>query len=55
MNILKNLWIFMALAVLPGYSWALSSDREKPMLIEADRAELDDGKGIRSKFSLEVR
>ena len=46
MNNLGILWIFLALNILPGYSWALSSDREKPMLIEADRAELDDGKGI---------
>jgi lipopolysaccharide export system protein LptA len=45
-NNLRNLWILLALAVLPNHGWALSSDREKPMLIEADRAELDDARGI---------
>jgi lipopolysaccharide export system protein LptA len=36
----------LALTLIPINSWALSSDREQPMLIEADRAELDDSKGI---------
>ncbi|MCA1804165.1 MAG: hypothetical protein LC646_02110 [Xanthomonadaceae bacterium] len=31
---------------LPLPSWALSSDREQPMYIESDQAELDDQKGI---------
>ena len=46
MNNLRNQLIFLALAALPILSWALSSDRQQPMLIEADRVELDDAKGI---------
>ena len=46
MNNLRNQLIFLALTALPILSWALSSDRQQPMLIEADRVELDDAKGI---------
>ncbi|MFQ5642133.1 MAG: lipopolysaccharide transport periplasmic protein LptA [Thiogranum sp.] len=46
---MNRLWTpcaLLALSLLPTAGWALSSDREQPMLIEADRAELDDTKGI---------
>jgi len=46
MNRLWNRCLLMALILSPLNSWALSSDREQPMLIEADRAELDDANGI---------
>ncbi|MGB5297452.1 MAG: lipopolysaccharide transport periplasmic protein LptA [Thiogranum sp.] len=46
MNKLRNQLIFLALTALPMLSWALSSDRQQPMLIEADRVELDDARGI---------
>ena len=46
MNKLWNRCLLPALILLPIDSGALSSDREQPMLIEADRAELDDSKGI---------
>lgn len=38
--------ILLVLAALPGSSMALTEDKNKPMLIEADSAELDDKKGI---------
>ncbi len=46
MNKLRNQLFFLALTGLPMLSWALSSDRQQPMLIEADRVELDDASGI---------
>ncbi|GMQ89627.1 MAG: lipopolysaccharide transport periplasmic protein LptA [Gammaproteobacteria bacterium] len=46
MNRLWNRCLLIALILSPLNSWALSSDREQPMLIEADRAELDDANGI---------
>ena len=46
MNKLRNQLILLALTALPVLSWALSSDRQQPMLIEADRVELDDATGI---------
>lgn len=36
----------VALLAASPCAWTLSSDRDQPMLIEADRAELDDSKGI---------
>jgi lipopolysaccharide export system protein LptA len=36
----------LALACLPGTAHALSSDRNQPVEIEADRGELDDTKGL---------
>jgi lipopolysaccharide export system protein LptA len=45
-NAAINNLILLALAVLPGTSTALSADKNEPMLIEADSAELDDKKGI---------
>lgn len=45
MNRLGYLWVVMV-ALLPLRGWALSSDRDQPMTIEADRVELDDAKGI---------
>jgi lipopolysaccharide export system protein LptA len=38
--------LLMAALLLPGDGRALSSDRDQPMTIEADRVELDDAKGI---------
>ncbi len=38
--------LLLALTVLPGASLALSADKNQPMLIEADSAELDDKQGI---------
>lgn len=34
------------LLCLPGAAWALKSDRDKPMHIEADNVELDDQSGV---------
>ena len=34
------------LATLPGAALALSTDRDQPVHIEADRGELDDVKGV---------
>lgn len=36
----------LALCLLPSIGWALSTDRNQPMLIEADRAELNDADGV---------
>jgi lipopolysaccharide export system protein LptA len=41
-----NYLIIIALSAWPMLGWGLSSDRLQPMLIEADRVELDDAKGI---------
>lgn len=38
------LWLATGLA--PAVGWALSTDRNQPMSIEADRVELNDGEGI---------
>lgn len=39
-------WLLLLCLCLPLPSWALSSDREQPMYIESDQAELDDQKGV---------
>lgn len=39
-------WTLLALALLPVEAGALSSDRDQPMQIEADRVELDDAAGV---------
>jgi|GEM_PF-317783 len=39
-------WLGLLLIGLPVCGWTLSSDRNLPMVIEADRAELNDGKGV---------
>ncbi|HEY9149863.1 MAG TPA: lipopolysaccharide transport periplasmic protein LptA [Gammaproteobacteria bacterium] len=39
-------WLLLLCLCLPLPSWALSSDREQPMHIESDQAELDDQKGV---------
>jgi lipopolysaccharide export system protein LptA len=41
----QSILVVLLLAV-SGSAGALSTDRDQPMLIEADRAELDDAKGI---------
>ena len=46
MNKLLNQLIFVSFTVLPIVALGLSSDRQQPMMIEADRVELDDAKGI---------
>jgi lipopolysaccharide export system protein LptA len=38
--------VFLLLISLPILSWALPSDREQPIEIEADHAQLDDERGI---------
>lgn len=45
---MRSLKLFTcALALLlPAYGWALSSDRDQPMRIEADRLDIDDAKGV---------
>lgn len=45
MNKLYHVGIVVAVLVLPMQSWGLSSDREQPMQIEADHAQMDDNKG----------
>jgi lipopolysaccharide export system protein LptA len=39
-------WLWLLCLCLPLPAWALSSDREQPMHIESDQAELDEQKGI---------
>jgi lipopolysaccharide export system protein LptA len=46
MNKLLNQLILLGLAALPMLAWGLSSDSQQPMMIEADRVELDDAKGV---------
>lgn len=43
---LQNKLIAVFLLVLPTLSWALPSDREQPINIEADHAQLDDREGV---------
>jgi lipopolysaccharide export system protein LptA len=38
--------IFATLLLMPALAWALPSDREKPISIEADHAQLDDREGV---------
>jgi len=45
MSRIAHLALLIALS-LPSWSHALSTDRDQPMMIEADRVELDDAKGI---------
>ena len=45
MSRLAHLALFSALA-LPTWCHALSTDRDQPMMIEADRVELDDSTGV---------
>jgi lipopolysaccharide export system protein LptA len=46
MNRANKHWLLLLCLCLPLPAWALSSDREQPMHIESDRAELDEQKGI---------
>jgi lipopolysaccharide export system protein LptA len=46
MNRSAYLSILMITLLLPLRGWALSTDRDQPMTIEADRVELDDAKGV---------
>jgi lipopolysaccharide export system protein LptA len=39
-------WLWLILSLAPAVCGALSTDRNQPMSIEADRVELNDGKGI---------
>jgi lipopolysaccharide export system protein LptA len=38
--------IFATLLLMPALAWGLPSDREKPISIEADHAQLDDREGV---------
>lgn len=38
--------LFAAVMLMPALAWALPSDREKPINIEADHAQLDDREGV---------
>ena len=38
--------LMLTLCLMPSVGWSLSTDRDQPMLIEADRAELNDAEGI---------
>lgn len=38
--------LFAVVMLMPALAWALPSDREKPINIEADHAELDDQEGV---------
>lgn len=49
-----NRWTLLALMTLPVQVWALSTDKQQPMRIEADRVELDDATGI-STYSGNVK
>jgi lipopolysaccharide export system protein LptA len=47
--LMNNWWfprLFLSMLALPAAAWALSSDKDQPMLIEADHAELDDNRGV---------
>ncbi len=46
MPLLHSKIVFLLLISLPILSWALPSDREQPIEIEADHAQLDDERGI---------
>jgi lipopolysaccharide export system protein LptA len=46
MTRLGYLWVIGFALLMPLRGWGLSSDRDQPMTIEADRVELDDAKGI---------
>jgi lipopolysaccharide export system protein LptA len=39
-------WLWLVAGLIPAAGWALSSDRDQPMSIEADRVELNDSEGI---------
>ncbi|VAW77953.1 hypothetical protein MNBD_GAMMA13-166 [hydrothermal vent metagenome] len=45
-----NSWLkpglILAFCLSPSLGWSLSTDRDQPMLIEADRAELNDAEGV---------
>jgi lipopolysaccharide export system protein LptA len=43
---LHNKLIIVLLSLIPTLSWALPNDREQPIEIEADHAQLDDKQGI---------
>lgn len=38
--------ILLAISLLPALAWAIPSDREQPIEIEADHAQLDDERGV---------
>ena len=46
MHQLHNKLLIVLLTLLPALAWALPSDREQPISIEADHAQLDDKQGI---------
>ena len=46
MNRATRFWLPLLCLCLPLPAWSLSSDREQPMHIESDRAELDERTGV---------
>lgn len=45
-----TLWPWLIVGLAPAACWALSTDRNQPMSIEADRVELDDGQGVSTYY-----
>jgi lipopolysaccharide export system protein LptA len=43
---LQSKFLILLLIVVPAFAWALPSDREQPIEIEADHAQMDDSQGI---------
>lgn len=46
MNRFYAAWLCLAAGLTPAAGWALSTDRNQPMSIEADRVELNDAEGV---------
>ena len=46
MRHLQTKLLILLIAFMPSLSWALPSDRDKPIEIEADHAQMDDSEGI---------
>lgn len=46
MHLLQTKLFIVLIAFLPSLSWALPSDRDQPIEIEADHAQMDDSEGI---------
>ena len=42
----RNLLLAVVLCLGPGAAWALSSDKDQPVLVEADSADIDDAKNM---------
>ena len=42
----RNALLALVMCLGPGSAWALSSDKDQPVLVEADSADIDDAKNI---------